>query len=125
MGGVFNRWEFLLTGNPLVEVGIANNLAKAGEILITPSAWRLIRNDSVAEPIEFELKDAIAQGGRLDALNKPSSIFTSPGKPVIAGGCGKFPARLHPRGDHQPPHGGAERLDRGTPARDRPFYQPA
>jgi len=71
VGGVFNRWEFLLTGNPLVELGIANSLAQAGEILITPSAWRLIRNDSVAEPVEFELKDAIAQGGRLKELNKP------------------------------------------------------
>ena len=77
VGGVFNRWEFLLTGMPLVELGIANNLAKAGEILITPSAWRLIRHDSVGEPIEFELKEAIAQGGRLDGLNKPSSIFST------------------------------------------------
>ncbi|MEO8355296.1 MAG: AAA family ATPase [Chloroflexota bacterium] len=76
VGGVFSRWEFLLTGNPLVELGVANNLAKAGEILVTPSAWRLIRNDSVASPIEFELKDAIAQGGRLDRLNKPSSLST-------------------------------------------------
>ncbi len=25
VGGVFKRWEFLLTGNPLVELGIANN----------------------------------------------------------------------------------------------------
>ena len=86
VGGVFNRWEFLLTGNPLVEVGIANNIARAGDILITPSAWKLIRNDSVAEPIEFELRDAIAQGGRLSALNKPSSIFSSPGKPVLPAG---------------------------------------
>ncbi|HJS20418.1 MAG TPA: adenylate/guanylate cyclase domain-containing protein [Anaerolineales bacterium] len=76
VGGIFNRWEFLLTGNPLIELGIANNLAKAGEILITPSAWRLIRNDGNASPIEFELRDAIAQGGRLDRLNKPSSIST-------------------------------------------------
>jgi len=83
VGGVFNRWEFLITGNPLVELGIANGLAKAGEILITPSAWKLIRNDSIAEPVEFELKDAIAQGGRLNSLNKPSSIFTSSDKPVI------------------------------------------
>ena len=45
VGGVFNRWEFLITGAPLVELGLANNLAKAGEILITPSAWKLIRND--------------------------------------------------------------------------------
>jgi class 3 adenylate cyclase/tetratricopeptide (TPR) repeat protein len=77
VGGVFNRWEFLLTGNPLVEVGIANSLANASDIIITPSAWRLIRNDSIAEPVEFELKDAIAQGGRLRELDKPSSIFTS------------------------------------------------
>jgi len=77
VGGVFNRWEFLLTGNPLVELGIANSLAQAGEIIITPSAWRLIRNDSVANLVEFELKNAIAQGGRLSELNKPSSIFAS------------------------------------------------
>lgn len=86
VGGVFNRWEFLLTGNPLIEVGIANNLAQAGEILVTPSAWKLIRNDSIGEPIEFELKDTIAQGGRLTGLNKPSSIFTTPNPPVIPEG---------------------------------------
>ena len=83
VGGVFNRWEFLLTGNPLVELGIANGIAQAGEIIITPSAWRLIRNDSVAEPVEFELKDAIAQGGRLKELNKPSSVFASNQKIII------------------------------------------
>ena len=77
VGGVFSRWEFLLAGNPLVELGIANTLAKAGEILVTPSAWRLIRNDSIADFVEFELKDAIAQGGRLDRLNKPSSVSTT------------------------------------------------
>lgn len=86
VGGVFNRWEFLLTGNPLVEVGIANNLAKAGEILITPSAWKLIRNDSLGVPMEFELKENIAQGGRLDSLDKPSSVFKSADKPVMPEG---------------------------------------
>lgn len=87
VGGVFNRWEFLLTGNPLVEVGIANNLAKADEILVTPSAWKLIRNDCEADPVEFELKDAIAQGGRLKSLNKPSSIFVTPKKPEMFNGA--------------------------------------
>ncbi len=88
VGGVFSRWEFLLAGNPLIELGIANTLAKAGEILITPSAWRLIRNDSVGNPIEFELKDAIAQGGRLDHLNKPSSVFASYNKVQIPDNAG-------------------------------------
>src|SRR5215208_2643820 len=83
VGGVFNRWEFLITGTPLVELGIANNLAQAGEILVTPSAWKLIRNDCNAEPIEFELRDTIAQGGHLESLNKPSSIFSLPKKLII------------------------------------------
>jgi class 3 adenylate cyclase/tetratricopeptide (TPR) repeat protein len=87
VGGVFNRWEFLFTGNPLVELGIANNLANAGEILVTPSAWKLIRNDCYAFPIEFELKEAIGQGGRLDGLNKPSSIFSSSKKIEIPDGA--------------------------------------
>ena len=87
VGGVFNRWEFLITGSPLVELGIANSLANAGEILVTPSAWKLIRNDSIAEPMEFELRDTIAQGGRLTGLNKPSSIFRSVEKLVIPAGA--------------------------------------
>jgi class 3 adenylate cyclase/tetratricopeptide (TPR) repeat protein len=87
VGGVFNRWEFLITGTPLVELGIANSLADAGEILITPSAWKLIRNDTIAEPMEFELRDTIAQGGRLTGLNKPSSIFSRIKKPVIPAGA--------------------------------------
>ncbi len=87
VGGVFNRWEFLMTGTPLVELGIANNLAKASEILVTPSAWKLIRNDCNAEIMEFELKDTIAQGARLESLNKPSSIFSLPKKPVIPEGA--------------------------------------
>ena len=86
VGGVFNRWEFLLTGNPLVEVGIANSIATAGEILVTPSAWKLIRNDCIGEAIEFELRETIAQGGRLEKLNKPSSIFVTPPDPVIPQG---------------------------------------
>jgi class 3 adenylate cyclase/tetratricopeptide (TPR) repeat protein len=87
VGGVFNRWEFLLTGVPLVELGIANNLAKAGEILITPSAWKLIRNDCQGEPVKFGLKDMSAQAGLLTGLNKPFTIFTSNVKPMIPEGA--------------------------------------
>jgi class 3 adenylate cyclase len=87
VGGVFNRWEFLLTGNPLVEVGIANNLAKSDDILITPSSWKLIRNDCEADAVEFELKESIAQGGQLISLNKPSSIFSNPELPKISEGA--------------------------------------
>lgn len=75
VGGVFNRWEFLLAGAPLVELGIANKLAEADDILLTPSSYELIRNDCKSEPIEFELKNQTTKGGRLVSLNKPSSVF--------------------------------------------------
>jgi len=74
VGGVFNRWEFLLTGAPLSELGIANNLAKAGDVLVAPSAWRIIRADCKAEPMEFEMPSAIAQAGRLSALTTKSQF---------------------------------------------------
>ncbi|MCK7485418.1 MAG: adenylate/guanylate cyclase domain-containing protein [Bacillus subtilis] len=76
-------------------MGIANNLVKADEIIITPSAWRLIRNDCNAEVVEFELKESIAQGGRLKSLNKPSSIFAMP-PPGHSRWRGKFIASLYP-----------------------------
>ena len=77
VGGVFNRWEFLLTGAPLVELGIANRLAGAGEILLAPSAWKLIRNDCRAVSTEFEMQNAIAQAGRLETLTQASSVPAS------------------------------------------------
>jgi class 3 adenylate cyclase/tetratricopeptide (TPR) repeat protein len=73
VGGVFNRWEFLLTGTPLFELGIANTLAKAGDVLLTPSAWEIIESDCIAEPVEFGMKSKTAPGGRLTALKVRSS----------------------------------------------------
>jgi class 3 adenylate cyclase/tetratricopeptide (TPR) repeat protein len=73
VGGVFNRWEFLLTGMPLIELGVANNLARAGDILVTPSAWQIIRDDCAGEPLAFIMKFGTKTGGRLNGLKKPSS----------------------------------------------------
>jgi len=83
VGGVFNRWEFLLTGAPLSELGIANNLARAGDVLVAPSAWRVIRADIKAEPMEFEMPSAIAQAGRLLGLTAPSQFVHGDAPPVI------------------------------------------
>ena len=54
IGGVFNRWEFVLVGKPLIEVSAANHLARAGDIVAGPSAWELIKEDCEAEPFNFE-----------------------------------------------------------------------
>ncbi len=74
VGGVFNRWEFLLTGAPLVELGISNRLAQAGDILLAPSSWKLIRSDCKASPSEFEMQNVIAQAGLLDSLTRTTGL---------------------------------------------------
>ncbi len=79
VGGVFNRWEFLLTGSPLIELGIANNLADAGDILVTPSAWEGIAEDCIAEPIRFPVKEKVIEAGRLEGL-KQRTRFSTPWK---------------------------------------------
>ena len=50
VGGVFNRWEFVLIGEPLVELGFANNEAKAGDILLSPSSLALLNKDIEINP---------------------------------------------------------------------------
>jgi class 3 adenylate cyclase len=74
IGGVFNRWEFVMTGTPLVELGIANNLAKAGDILISPSAFTLIRNDGDFAVVEFPLNGETKEAARLETLKNTSQL---------------------------------------------------
>ena len=56
IGGVFNRWEFVLVGEPLIEISAANHFATAGDIIASPSAWELIKEDCDADPFNFELE---------------------------------------------------------------------
>jgi class 3 adenylate cyclase len=42
LGGVFDRWELLIAGQPLVQVGIANGHASPGDIVVSAEAWCLI-----------------------------------------------------------------------------------
>jgi class 3 adenylate cyclase len=39
LGGVFGRWEFLVAGPPLAQVGAANHHAGPGQIYVSPEAW--------------------------------------------------------------------------------------
>jgi class 3 adenylate cyclase/tetratricopeptide (TPR) repeat protein len=83
VGGVFNRWEFLITGRPLVELGIANGLAQAGDVLIGPSSWDLIKDQCKGTLIGFSLKDGIRNGARLESLNAQSGLMRTDPPPKI------------------------------------------
>ncbi|MCB0163808.1 MAG: adenylate/guanylate cyclase domain-containing protein, partial [Anaerolineae bacterium] len=51
LGGVFDRWEFLVTGDPLVQVGQAEGHAQPGEIAISPQAWPLMADVATGRAI--------------------------------------------------------------------------
>lgn len=42
VGGVLNRWEYVLTGEPLRQAAAAEGRAESGDILLSPEARRLI-----------------------------------------------------------------------------------
>lgn len=51
LGGERNRWEFLITGDPLIQVGLAGGQAQPGEVVLSPQAWTLIRNVANGVPL--------------------------------------------------------------------------
>ena len=44
LGGVFGRWDFLVAGDPLIQVGVAGHDAEPGEVVLSPAAWALVRD---------------------------------------------------------------------------------
>lgn len=51
LGGIYDRWEFLVAGSPLEQVGIANGLAAPGEVVISTPVRFLIGSEWPLEPI--------------------------------------------------------------------------
>ena len=47
LGGVCGRWQFVVTGEPLVDAAGAQLVAKAGDVVLSPAAWGLVRDLAV------------------------------------------------------------------------------
>jgi class 3 adenylate cyclase len=82
IGGIFNRWEFVLVGAPLIEISAANHLAKAGDIIASPSAWELIKRDCEAEPFNFAVETGgpVKTAARLYRLKNGSPSYEELGE---------------------------------------------
>lgn len=44
VGGVYGRWEFVLTGAPLVQMAHVAKLAQPGEVVVSAEAWNFIED---------------------------------------------------------------------------------
>jgi class 3 adenylate cyclase/tetratricopeptide (TPR) repeat protein len=52
VGGEKGRWELLMAGEPLAQIGHAEHLANPGDVVLSQAAWALIRDGSAGEPLE-------------------------------------------------------------------------
>ncbi len=68
IGGVFGRWEFVLTGAPLVQVSVAEQRAQSGQVVLSPEAWELVKDGVAVERLNAGTE---AEAIRLDAIRAP------------------------------------------------------
>lgn len=52
LGGVFNRWEVVITGDAIDQVSLAQNILLPGSIAASPEAWRLLQTHASGSPIQ-------------------------------------------------------------------------
>ena len=52
VGGVRGRWELLVAGDPLVQMGEAEHHAGPGEVVLSRRAWELVGHQCIGEPLD-------------------------------------------------------------------------
>lgn len=52
LGGVFNRWEMVVTGDALDQVSKMQTMLKPGQIMSSPEAWEKLKNHAVGNQVE-------------------------------------------------------------------------
>jgi class 3 adenylate cyclase len=64
VGGKYGRWEYLLLGGPVVQMGAAERQAERGEVVLSPEAWALVHHNCLGH--------SLPDGGvRLEAVRVP------------------------------------------------------
>jgi class 3 adenylate cyclase/tetratricopeptide (TPR) repeat protein len=68
LGGISERWQFVVTGNPVTEASIANREAQPGEVLLSSGAWDVVKNHLHGTP----LPSGLVRATEVTALELPS-----------------------------------------------------
>jgi len=84
LGGERGRWEYLVTGDPLVQVVLAGNQAQPGEVVVSPEAWRFIEPAAAGKPVQ--LREVTPQAGKIIRLDRIIEPLPLPdvASPVLA-----------------------------------------
>lgn len=52
LGGVFNRWEIVITGDAIDQISMAQDILLPGLIVASPAAWGFIKSQASGNPIQ-------------------------------------------------------------------------
>ncbi len=75
VGGIEGRWEVLPTGDPFRQMGVAEGMAKPGEVVVSPEAWALVRESAVG----VALDDGYV---RIEKVDEPPPVVELPARDV-------------------------------------------
>ncbi len=75
LGGIFSRWEFLIAGEPLTQIGAIAAQVSPGELALTPPAWELLTPLAEGVPLR-------PAAMRLTRLPAPPADFLPPPAPA-------------------------------------------
>jgi class 3 adenylate cyclase len=81
VGGEQGRWKFIVVGSPLAQVSMAEREAQPGQVILAPSAWGLIREESAGQPLETA-DPAHKAGGLVQLLRVNTFLNFNPALPA-------------------------------------------
>ncbi len=70
IGGAFGRWEFLIAGEPILQVSLAEQQAQPGEVVLSPEAWELVQDACTGSPLE-QVSAQAAVAVQLENIHTP------------------------------------------------------
>ena len=75
IGGVLGRWEFILSGDPVDQIGLAGPAAGPLETVVSPQVWKHVKEEFIGEHLEHPNKGFVkvtkARSDNLAALLLP------------------------------------------------------
>ena len=77
LGGVFDRWEFVVAGQPLAQLGRANDAAEPGHIVLADEAARLLSNAYQLERVDVGVQRLIGATHAPRLIRRNSKVALS------------------------------------------------
>ena len=85
VGGVRNRWELLIAGEPFVQIGRAEHCARPGDVIFSPEAWPHVSDVCGGTPVDGRHVRLEAVTRPLDRRPVPAPILPPPLEATLRG----------------------------------------